>query len=304
MLSRTLLLKMADSPLLRRLVESRGSVFAARFVAGSTLDDAIDTIRALNRRGIDVTLSHLGEHVHDPTAAWAEADIFCEALERIQKENVRCHLSVKPSQMALDVDKAVCESAIRKVVEKAAETCNRVRLDMEDSNTTDDILGITRRIHRNFPNIGVVIQAYLRRSPNDIDALNEEKISIRLCKGAYNEPATVAYPTKAEVDAQYVSLMKVLLRSGTLPAFATHDEKMIRAVVQAVEDPGEAGVAENWEFQMLYGIRRELQHTIADRGHRIRVYVPYGTEWFPYYMRRLAERPANVVFFLKSMLKR
>jgi proline dehydrogenase len=299
---------MADCPTLRSLVEVRGWSFARRFVAGRDLDEAVDTIRRLANQGIRSTLSHLGELITDASVARGEVAVFREALDVLHRQNLPCGLSIKPSQMGLMIDPKLAEETYRGVLEAAAVNDQFVRIDMEDHTMTDTTLALVRSLHRDYRNVGIVIQAYLYRSKDDINALNEEKISVRLCKGAYMEPPSVAFPTKREVDQNYF-LLKLLLHNGTRPAFGTHDERLIEATIRAAEElPVVAKVAphanadrENWEFQMLYGVRRDLQANLAKRGYGIRVYVPYGTEWYPYFMRRLAERPANLAFVLKNL---
>lgn len=308
MLTRTLLLKMADSAPLRALVETRGWRLAKRFVAGRSLEEALQSVGALHQRGISTTLSHLGEYVSDATRAEAEAGAYHAALKELAHTDWDCRLSVKPSQMGLLIDPALAERNIGGILDAA--NGRFVRLDMEDSGSTDATLALVRALRARYPNVGAVIQAYLHRSRGDINALNEERISVRLCKGAYNEPASVAYPAKSEVDENFLLLMRLLLHGGTAPAIATHDDRMIAETLKvAKQDLPEAGKIaprpnadpRRWEFQMLYGIRRDLQASLAAQGTGIRVYVPYGTEWYPYFMRRLAERPANIAFFLKSL---
>lgn len=299
MITRTILLKLADNRTMRHLVEKRGWRFASRFVAGTTLDQAVGVAKKLNAAGITATLSHLGEHITDADRARAEVTVFQEALETLNRENVRCGLSLKPSQLGMFIDPSMAEDGIRTVTQCAAANGRFVRVDMEDTSWTDATLNLVQCIHAQYPNIGVVVQSYLRRSQADVEALNAAGISVRLCKGAYNEPASVAFPTKQEVDAQYVALARLLLEDGTRPGFATHDPKMIAAIKRkAVERPDAP-----WEVQMLYGVRRDLQTSLAAEGHRVRVYVPYGTEWYPYFTRRLAERPANIGFILRNLFK-
>lgn len=308
MITRTLLLKMADSAALRAVVETRGWRLARRFVAGRTLDEALSAIGALHARGISATLSHLGEHVTDAARAEREADAYLAALAALRGTDWDCRLSVKPSQMGLLLDPAQAERGIAGIMDAAGGRF--VRLDMEDSTTTDATLALVRALHARGPNVGAVIQAYLRRSRDDVNALNRDGIAVRLCKGAYNEPPSVAFPNKAEVDENFLLLMRLLLHGGTDPAIATHDERMIAATIAVAREelPPAAEIAPRpnadparWEFQMLYGIRRDLQARLVSEGFGVRVYVPYGTEWYPYFMRRLAERPANIGFLLKNL---
>ncbi|HEY3268992.1 MAG TPA: proline dehydrogenase family protein [Armatimonadota bacterium] len=312
MLTRVILLRMADSPTMRRAVETRGWRFASRFVAGRTLDEAIGAVRALNAAGIGATLSHLGEHISDEERAREEAASFVSSLARLHEERLRCGLSIKPSQLGMEIEPRMAQAGILGITEAAARTGQFVRVDMEDSTVTDATLALVRAVHAAYPNIGVVIQSYLRRSAGDVEALNADGISVRLCKGAYNEPPSVAFPTKGEVDDSYRALMRALLFDGIHPAVATHDEAMVQEARRIVANDLPAAGAPvrpnvhltQWEFQMLYGIRRDLQRDLVADGYRVRVYVPYGAEWYPYFMRRLAERPANVGFLLRQLLKR
>jgi proline dehydrogenase len=299
MITRTLFLKMAGSASMRALVEKRGWRFASRFVAGTTLESAIAAVRVLNRAGIRGTLSHLGEHITDVARATAEADAFTHALDTLSREGVQCGISIKPSQMGMFIDPAMAEAGIRKVTECAAANGRFVRIDMEDSSWIDATLNLVRSVHADFPNIGVVLQSYLRRCEADVRSLNEERISVRFCKGAYNEPASVAFPTKSQVDSEYVRLSAILLESGIHPGFATHDPVIIEKIKAMADGRGK----DTWEYQMLHGVRRDLQHSLAADGYRVRVYVPYGAEWYPYFMRRLAERPANIGFILRNLFK-
>lgn len=299
MLTRTVFLKLADSPSVRALVEKRGWRFASRFVAGATLDQAVQVVRSLSANGLTATLSHLGEHITDADKARSEVSVFQNALATLKRENLPCGISMKPSQMGMFIDTAMAEAGIATVVECAQANDRFVRIDMEDSSWTDATFALVRSVHAKHPNIGVVVQSYLRRSESDVRALNADGISVRLCKGAYNEPPTVAFPSKQEVDDQYIALSRMLLENGTHPGFATHDPKMISAIREAARERPDA----RWEIQMLHGVRRDLQTALAAEGYRVRVYVPYGEEWYPYFMRRLAERPANIGFILRNLFK-
>ena len=288
---------------------------ARRFVAGETPEDAIAAIRALNSRGINATLDHLGESVTNQAEATRAADDYVHVLGKIHDSGARANVSVKLTQFGLDLDPEFCVRNARRVVAEARRLDNFVRIDMEDSFHTDGTLAVFRKLHQEFDNVGLVLQAYLFRTQADLEALLAEGVRIRLCKGAYKEPPDKAFPRKADVDANYVRLARLLLENARqlpptpdtgrvppLPALATHDEKMIAAVqaqVAASELP-----RPYFEFQMLYGIRRDLQQQLAASGNAVRVYVPYGTEWYPYFMRRLAERPANVWFLLSNLVKR
>jgi proline dehydrogenase len=285
-----------------RLPVTRGMV--ARFVAGETLEEAIRALAALQAAGLRTTVDVLGEAVTSEPAAAAAADEYLATLDALARRGLDRNVSVKLSQMGLGLGGDVCRANVRRILERAAEHDAFVRLDMEDHATTDATLALWRElrpINAGRGDSGVVIQAALRRSPADIEALIAEQARIRLCKGAYVEPAAVAHPDKADVDAAYAALMERLLRDGTFPAIATHDEHLIARAVAFVRDQGIA--PDRFEFQMLYGVRRDLQERLARAGFGVRVYVPFGTQWYPYFMRRLAERPANVAFVLRSILR-
>jgi proline dehydrogenase len=277
---------------------------ALRFVAGETLSQAVNAIRALNARGIMATFDHLGENVTTPAEAQAAADSYVDILDAILKEGLNSNVSLKLTQMGLDVDEDLCYRNVGRICERARDTNNFVRIDMESSAYTDRTLGVFRRLWHEggYRNVGVVLQAYLYRTESDVREMNRLGARVRLCKGAYNEPAEVAFPRKADVDANFAKLTTLLLRDGTYPGIATHDARLIsftqRYAASKKIDPSK------FEFQMLYGVRRELQGELAQQGYNMRVYVPYGKEWYPYSMRRLAERPANVMFVVSNMLKR
>lgn len=274
---------------------------ARRFVAGETLEEALAVVRGLNREGMSATLDHLGENV----ATREEADGAAEAYRRILREiaaaGVDSNISVKLTQMGLDLSEDLAYQHALSVVRQAAEFGNFVRIDMEGSAYVQATFDIFGRLFREYRNVGVVIQSYLYRSAEDVQRMNREHARVRLVKGAYLEPATVAYQSKADVDWNYIRLMEHLLERGTYPAIATHDEAII---AQAKRFAGEHEIGpDRFEFQMLYGIRRDLQARIVTEGYRMRIYVPYGTEWYPYLMRRMAERPANVLFVLGNIAR-
>jgi proline dehydrogenase len=285
-----------------RLPVTRSMV--ARFVAGETLDEVIPALGRLQAAGFRTTVDVLGEAVSSVEAATAAADLYVATLDALAANDLDRNVSLKLSQMGLKLDPALCRDNVARIFGRAAEVEAFVRIDMEDHTTTDATLDLWRELrplNAGRGDSGVVIQAALRRSPADVDALVAERARIRLCKGAYVEPAAVAFPDKAEVDAAYATLMARLLRDGTFPGLATHDERMIGRAVALVR---EAGIArDRFEFQMLYGVRRDLQDRLLRAGFGVRVYVPFGTEWYPYFMRRLAERPANVAFILRSILR-
>lgn len=278
--------------------------FALRFVAGESLDQAVRTVADLNKRGIMATLDHLGENVTRAEEAVGAANSYIEALSRIQSSGINCNVSLKLTQMGLDVDEDLCFENVSRILEAARSQDNFVRIDMESSAYTDRTLAMFRRLwnDKGFRNVGVVLQAYLYRTERDVRDMNALGARVRLCKGAYNEPADVAYPKKADVDANYARLARLLLREGVYPGIATHDERLIAHVKKYAATQGIDSA--KYEFQMLYGIRSELQADLVRQGYNVRVYVPYGQEWYPYFMRRLAERPANVVFIMGNLVRR
>ncbi len=283
---------------------------ARRFVSGETIGAAIAAARALNAKGLLATLDFLGESVTNEAEARRAADEYLRALDEIAAGGVRANVSLKLTQFGLDLDYDFCLQNVRRVATHARSCGNFVRVDMEGTLHTDRTLALVRALHSECGNIGAVIQAYLYRSEADLLALADAGIRIRLCKGAYQEPPDKAYPNKADVDANYIKLAQLLLdrsanaersddgRIPPLAALATHDEKMI-AAAQAYAEAHHIP-HDRFEFQMLYGVRRELQERLAAKGYAVRIYVPYGTHWYPYFMRRLAERPANVWFFVRS----
>lgn len=281
---------------------------ASRFVAGSTLDDAIRVIRQLNQEGLKVTLDHLGENTTNEQEALAAADAYIEALERIHREGVDSGVSIKLTQMGLDLSYEFTLNNVDRILQTAQRLGNFVRIDMESSAYTQQTLDLYEHFHKKYGarHVGIVIQAYLRRSEQDIRHIIEMGGNVRLCKGAYLEPPEIAFPKKSQVDENFKHLLNLLLhrdalKTGTYTAVATHDEKMI---AHAKKLERERNIPrDRFEFQMLYGIRNDLQRKLAREGYTVRVYVPYGTEWYPYFMRRLAERPANVFFILKNLFR-
>jgi proline dehydrogenase len=272
-----------------------------RFIAGENIDGAIEAIRALNAQGVTATFDHLGEST--TSAAEAEADVqeYLHVLRRIDETGINSNISIKPTQLGLDISAELCQHNIRRLVEEARRYGNFVRIDMEDSSKTEATLRIFYALRAEFDNVGIVLQAYLYRTEKDEDEALRCGARIRLCKGAYDEPESVAFPAKQDVDDNYVKLMQKLLKSGIYHGIATHDERMIAATKEFAareQIPRDA-----FEFQMLYGVRRDLQLQLAAEGYRVRTYVPYGEYWYPYFMRRLAERPANLWFVLKNLFK-
>ncbi len=291
---------------------------AARFVAGDHLEDAIQAVTRLNASGLNASLDHLGESVTNAAEASRAVDEYLVLMDRMCEAGVRAYASLKLSQLGLGLAYQLCLDNFRRVVHKAAECGLFIRIDMEDFATVDRTFQIYEQVRmEGLENVGVVIQSYLYRSEADVRSLTQRGAAIRLCKGAYKEPASVAYPRKADVDASYDRLARIMIEAskvagatpisadGRIPpkvGIATHDEKRIAAAREYAEEVGLPKPA--LEFQMLYGIRSELQRTLAAAGYPVRVYVPYGTEWYPYYMRRLAERPANVWFFASNFFRR
>ena len=291
---------------LRRFSEAStmGRRLSSRFVAGMHPDDVLRAAAALNSQGMAVTLDSLGENVTAPEEAFRSAALYHDLLDAIQQRHLDANVSVKLSQMGMDLDGQVAERIVRELTEHARETGSFVRVDMEGSEYTQATIDLVRGVHAepgNADHVGIVIQAYLHRSQADIGLLLKDGIRIRLCKGAYQEPADKAFPDKSQVDENFVKLTEILVASGVYHGIATHDEKMIAATRAFVKAQGIARSA--FEFQMLYGVRRDLQRALVAEGYGVRVYVPFGTEWYPYFMRRLAERPANVVFLAKNLLK-
>jgi proline dehydrogenase len=273
---------------------------AGRFVAGETLADATRVVGELNAKGILATLDHLGEHVASREEAAAARDAYLEALAEIHRLQLRSGISVKLTQLGLDISAEECAANLRAVAEGAEQTGSFVRVDMEGSAYTERTLSLVSQTRRTHRALGAVIQAYLYRSENDVRRLIAGGVSVRLCKGAYNEPASIAFPKKSDVDRNYLRLMRLLLGSGVYHAIATHDARLIEETCRYASQQKLS--KEAFEFQMLYGIRTGWQERLLRDGYRVRVYIPYGREWFSYFMRRLAERPANVFFVLKNIL--
>lgn len=272
-----------------------------RFVAGEELADAVEAIRQLNRKKISASFDHLGESISSEAETREEVREYTHVLDSISASALDSNVSVKLTQVGLDIDQRLCYENTRAIVEAAARYKNFVRIDMEDSTKTESTLEIFKELRREFDNVGIVVQAYLYRTEKDIEELLAMNARIRLCKGAYKEPESVAFPDKKDVDANYIKLMKMLLPSGIYHGIATHDERMIKATRDFASENGIS--PDRFEFQMLYGIRRDLQEKLVAEDYRMRVYVPYGQYWYPYFMRRLAERPANVWFILKNIMK-
>ncbi|MBF6589657.1 MAG: proline dehydrogenase family protein [Ktedonobacterales bacterium] len=274
---------------------------ARRFVAGETLDEAIEAARALNERYISVSLDHLGENVTDAAEAEATARDYLAALDCLHAQGVEANISIKLTALGLDIDPMLCRANLARVLARARDYRTFVRVDMEGSAYTQRTLDLVMETHAEYGNVGTVLQSCLYRTPEDVARLVERRIRVRLVKGAYLEPVSVAYPRKSDVDAKYVELMYTLLEHGTYPAIATHDERLLE---EARRFTAERGIARaRFEFQMLYGIRRDLQEQLAREGYNVRVYVPYGTQWYPYLTRRMAERPANLMFVVSNTFR-
>ena len=291
---------------LRKFAEqsSIGGKLSSRFVAGLEIEDALRVCAQVNQQGMHVTLDSLGESVSTAVEAHRAADVYHQLLDQIAARKLDSNISVKLTQMGLTQDPALAEGIALSLAQHAKSTGNFVRIDMEDSQLTQVTLDIVRRIHAQPDlrgSIGIVIQSYLFRSQADIEQLIAEGIRVRLCKGAYKEPGEVAFPKKSDVDANYVKLGNMLLQSPIYHGLATHDEKMIAAAKSFVAQRDID--RSHFEFQMLFGVRRDLQRKLVAEGYNVRVYIPFGREWYPYFMRRLAERPANVFFIAKQMFR-
>jgi proline dehydrogenase len=300
---RSLFLFLSRQRHLRRWVENSrlAQRQSSRFVAGKTLDDALAVGRRINSEGIALTLDHLGESVTSLEEAAQARDVYIRTLSAIHENGIRGNVSLKLTQFGIDLSMEQCRANVAQLVERANELSSFVRIDMESSEYTDRTLQLVEDLHAEYGCVGTVIQAYLRRSRADIERLSGRGIRVRLCKGAYLEPAGVAFPDKADVDRNYVELMKLLLDQGHYPAIATHDEKVIEQTKAYAAKRQIA--ADRFEFQMLYGIRRDLQRKLVAQGYRLRLYVPFGNAWYPYFMRRLAERPANVFFIARHFFR-
>ena len=302
---RSALLYLSNQPRVFQFVRNNGLAkrFASRFVAGETLDEALDAVRALNARGIRASLDLLGESVTNEREARGTRDAYIEILSRIHAQRLDANVSVKLTAMGLDISEELCVSLMQDVLARAQQYDSFVRVDMESSEYTDRTLHLFE--HRLYPHyrkhVGIVLQSYLYRTFTDVEYAIQLGSRVRLCKGAYKEPASVAYAEKKDVDANYVKCMHALLREGNFPGIATHDPAMINETKRFAR---ENDIAPNrFEFQMLYGVRRDLQERLVRDGYGMRVYVPFGTQWYPYLMRRLAERPANVAFITGNVLR-
>jgi proline dehydrogenase len=277
--------------------------FASRFVAGETIEEALDAVKALNAKGITASLDLLGESVTDEKEARSAGREYLHMLDRIHERKLNANVSVKLTAMGQDISEDLCVAIMHDILGRARDYRSFVRLDMESSAYTDRTLRLFEdRLYPNYPeNVGIVLQSALRRTASDVEHANQLKCRVRICKGAYLEPESVAYPDKSDVDANYVKCMQMLMRNGNYPGIATHDEKIIAEAKRFAK--AEGITPDRFEFQMLYGVRRDLQEQLVREGYNMRVYVPFGTQWYPYLMRRLAERPANVAFMTANVVK-
>ncbi len=305
---RTFFVRLSENPSLRSFAErsSLGRRVSGRFVAGTEIVDAVRATQAINRAGMSVSIDNLGENVTNREEALHSAHLYHQILDAIVANQLNANISLKLTHMGLDVDEQLARDIVSGLVAKAASRNppGFVRVDMEGSPYTQRTLDFVHELHRmpgNANSVGTVIQSYLKRSESDVEKLLAEKIRIRLCKGAYKESGDIAFAAKSEVDANYVKLMKILMKSGVYHGLATHDENIVRQA-QAFAT-SEKLSSDSFEFQMLYGIRRDLQQSLVREGWRVRVYIPFGTEWYPYFMRRLGERPANVLFIARNLLR-
>jgi proline dehydrogenase len=305
MLTRSALLYLAKQEKLKDFA-ARFSLFrkvTSRFIAGDNIDEAVAAIRELNAHGCSASFDHLNESVGSVAETEGEVTEYLNVLSQIDESGINSNVSIKLTQFGLEIDPELAYRNARQVVVDAARRGNFVRVDMESSAVTQVTIDIFKRLRAEFGlnDVGIVLQSYLRRTYDDAQDLLKIPARIRICKGAYNEPPEVAFPDKKEVDENYIRVMKLLLSSGTYHGIATHDPNMINATIRYARDEGISKDA--FEFQMLYGIRRNLQEQLARDGYNMRVYVPYGKHWYPYFMRRLAERPANVWFVMKNLWK-
>jgi proline dehydrogenase len=306
---RTFFVRLSENPSLRHFAErsSVGRRLSNRFVAGTEIADAVRATQAINRSGMSVSIDNLGENVTNPDQARHSSELYHQILDAITVNHLNANISLKLTHMGLDVDEKLAREIVSGLVAKAAsmdQPPGFVRVDMEGSPYTQRTLDFVHELHAmagNANSVGTVIQSYLKRSESDVERLLAERIRIRLCKGAYKEPAEIAFPAKSDVDANYVKLMKILMKSGIYHGLATHDESIIlQAQTFATR---EKLSRDSFEFQMLYGIRRDLQQKLVRDGWRVRIYIPFGSEWYPYFMRRLGERPANVLFIARNLLR-
>jgi proline dehydrogenase len=301
---RSLLLYLSESEFLKQLLTGHalGRRLAARFIAGEELEDALRAVRRLNSEGFAVTLDYLGESVHQAAAAEEACRVYLALLDRLATEKLDSHVSIKLTQLGLAVDETLAGRNLAAISERAAHHHNFARVDMEGSAFTEATLRVFRAVDAPRDVLGIAIQSYLYRSEKDVDDLLKYGGRVRLVKGAYKEPPEIAFPRKADVDRNFRELTERLLGSGGYHAIATHDDRLIRAAQRFAAQRGLT--RDRFEFQLLYGIRRQLQRDLLSQGWRVRIYVPYGRQWYSYFMRRLAERPANLLFLLRNLFRR
>ena len=301
---RSILLKFSESKSFAHWVTTNATTrrMSHRFVAGETLEEALQVARACNDAGMHATLDYLGENVSTIADAQKARDAYLEIFDRIAQERLHANVSCKLTQLGLDLSAEFCEGLVLSIAERAAAYDSFLRIDMEGSAYTQRTVDLVKRVRAQTPTVGTVIQSYLYRSESDVNDLLSVGCRIRLCKGAYKEDVEVAYPRKADVDGNYIRLMRMLLPSGFYHGIATPDPKMIAATIRWAAEKQIS--KDDFEFQMLYGIRTDLQRQLVRDGYRLRIYIPYGRDWFPYVMRRLAERPANLMFFVRNFLRK
>jgi proline dehydrogenase len=304
MMLKSTLLYMAQNESIRQFVTNNRSArgVVRRFVAGELLDEAIEATRVLNQQGLHVSLDYLGENVSDEREALNTAQAYIGILDRVKDTGVDANISIKLTALGLDVSRDLCMQNVTKILEHARQFPIFVRIDMESSVYTEPTVDITLRLHERFEHVGTVLQSCLYRSKQDVEQMIAQGVRVRLVKGAYKEPKSVAFQVKSDVDHNYVRLMTQLLLKGNYPALATHDEAIINAACKYARDNGIS--QGSFEFQMLYGIRRDLQEKLIRQGYNVRVYVPYGSQWYPYLTRRMAERPANLIFVMSNAFRR
>ena len=299
------LLYLSEQPRIFKFVRNNrlAKRFASRFVAGETLEEALHAVQGLNRKGITASLDLLGESVHNEAEAREAGRAYLRILDRIEQRKLDANVSVKLTAMGLDIGEDLCMEVMHEIVARARACRSFVRIDMEGSKYTEQTLRLfEQHLYPVYPeSVGVVLQSYLYRTQQDVERAIQLRWRVRLCKGAYQEPPAVAYPDKKDVDESYVRCMHMLMRDGNYPGLATHDERIITEATRFAREQGVA--SDRYEFQMLYGVRRDLQERLVRLGYRMRVYVPFGTQWYPYLMRRLAERPANVAFITGNVLR-
>lgn len=303
---RSLFIGLSESKGLRHFAETSpmGLRFSGRFVAGMHLPDVVRAAEVVNASGASVSIDNLGENVANADEAKLSAELYHQMLDQIASRQLNANISLKLTHMGFDVSEDLAYRLVTELLAHAVRINNFIRVDMEGSPYTQRTLDFVRELHRqpgHAGKVGTVIQSYLYRSEKDVSDLLSERIRIRLCKGAYREPPEIAFPKKADVDANYLKLAKTLVKSGVYHGLATHDGSLIAEMKKFAQDEGIPAAA--YEFQMLYGVRRDLQHQLVREGYGLRVYIPFGTEWYPYFMRRLAERPANVLFIAKNMFR-